>query len=86
MCVCVCVCACVRACIIEIQIPHEAKNQRAIAKRTSQNDKIWARCNNSHTQLWHRLQKPECLLWSVPEILSIRYLLYLSQLTHAHIT
>ena len=29
-----CVCVCARACIIEIQVPHEAKNQRAIAKRT----------------------------------------------------
>ena len=34
LCVCVCVCVCARACIIEIQVPHEAKNQRAIAKRT----------------------------------------------------
>ena len=32
--VCVCVCVCARACIIEIQVPNEAKNQRAIAKRT----------------------------------------------------
>ena len=37
MCVCVCVCVCVIfASIINIQVPHEVENQRAIAMRTSQ--------------------------------------------------
>ena len=33
---CVCVCVCVYVCIINIQVPHEVHNQRAVAKRTSQ--------------------------------------------------
>ena len=41
MCVCVCVqyiCVCINVCIIKIDAPraHEVKNQRVIAKRTSQ--------------------------------------------------
>ena len=32
---CVCVCVCVYACIINVYIPHEVKNIRPSAKRTS---------------------------------------------------
>ena len=38
VCVCVCMYVCINVCIIKIHVPrsHDVKNQRVIAKRTSQ--------------------------------------------------